>query len=136
MCVSARLASLGGTVANTLSTERHDPQSPADWRDHITRYEYVIVHHTVPEENFAGTIEDIWGQTGADPNDPDTWDRRDIIRPVGMVEMYHYQSTRNNRQHAKLCEAFRAIRSTDGLAVSIERVGFKSPGDPTTRIPR
>ena len=81
----------------------------------------MIVHNAVPEQNLKATIDDIWRHTGADPNDPDTWYRRDIIRPVGMVEMYHYQSMWNNRQHPNVYEIFRAIHGTDQLAVSIDR---------------
>jgi len=117
-------------MAKTMSVERHDPQSPTEWRDHIARYGYVIVHNALPEQNLTATINDIWRHTGADPNDPDTWYRRDIIRPVGMVEMYHYQSMWNNRQHPNLYEVFRAIHGTDQLAVSIDRVGLKPPVNP------
>ncbi len=117
-------------MANTISVERRDPQSPTEWRDHIARYGYVIVHNALPEHNLRATVDDIWRHTGADPNDPDTWYRRDIIRPVGMVEMYHYQSMWNNRQHPNLYEVFRAIHGTDQLAVSIDRVGLKPPVNP------
>jgi catechol 2,3-dioxygenase-like lactoylglutathione lyase family enzyme len=48
----------------------------------------------------VGTIDDIWRHTGADPNDADTCYRRDIIRPVGMVEMY--RSTRRSTIGATL----------------------------------
>ena len=67
-------------MANTISVERHDPQSPTEWREHIARYGYVIVHNVLPEENLRATAADIWRHTGANPNDPETWYRRDIIR--------------------------------------------------------
>ena len=75
-------------MSGQLSVETHDPQSPAEWRDHITRYGYVIVHDAVPAENLQATIDDIWRHTGADPHKPESWYRRDVIRAVGMVEMY------------------------------------------------
>ena len=59
-----------------------------------------------------------------------TWYRRDVIRPVGMVEMYHYQSMWNNRQDPRIYEIFRAVHGTDELAVSIDRVGLKPPDNP------
>ncbi|MBV9597127.1 MAG: hypothetical protein JOZ87_09690, partial [Chloroflexi bacterium] len=117
-------------MTNQVSVPTHDSESPAEWRDHIARHGYVIVHHAVPEENLQATIDDIWRHTGADPSDPETWYRRDIIRPVGMVEMYHYQSMWNNRQHPHLHEIFRAVHGTDELAVSIDRVGLKPPDNP------
>jgi Phytanoyl-CoA dioxygenase (PhyH) len=117
-------------VSSQLRVETHDPESPAEWRDHLMHHGYVIVHHAVPQENLEAVVDDIWRHTGADPNDPETWYRRDVIRPVGMVEMYQYQSMWNNRQHPRLYEIFRAIHGTDELAVSIDRVGLKPPDNP------
>src|SRR5438105_1039246 len=84
---------------NTIGVETHDPQGPAEWHDHIAQHGYVIIHNALLEENLATTIDDIWRHTGAKPNDPDSWCRPEIIRPVGIVERYHYQSMWNNRQH-------------------------------------
>jgi len=117
-------------MSSQVSVGTHDPQSPAEWHDHITRYGYVIVHDAVPRENLQATIDDIWRHTGANPNDPESWYRRDVIRPVGMVEMYQYQSMWNNRQHPHVYDIFRAVHGTDELAVSIDRVGLKPPDNP------
>lgn len=102
---------------------------PAEWRDHILTYGYVVVHDVLPAESLRATIDDIWRHTGADPDDPDTWYRPDVIRPVGMVEMYQYQSMWNNRQHPRVYDVFRTIHGTDKLWVSIDRVGLKPPVD-------
>jgi ectoine hydroxylase-related dioxygenase (phytanoyl-CoA dioxygenase family) len=110
--------------------QTHDPSSPAEWRDHIMRHGYVIVHDALPPENLRATIDDIWRHTGASPDDPETWYQPDVVRRVGMVEMYHYQSMWDNRQHPHLHEIFRAIHGTDGLWVSIDRVGLKPPVNP------
>jgi hypothetical protein len=117
-------------MTHSAGVEKHDPQGPAEWHDHIMRYGYVIVHNAVPKENLDATIGDIWRHTGADPNDPESWYRPGIVRPVGMVEMYHYQSMWNNRQNPHLYDIFRAIHGTDELSVSIDRVGLKPPADP------
>jgi len=117
-------------VTNQQTVATHDPQSPAEWRDHLMEYGYVIVHNAVPQENLQALIDDIWRHTAANPTDPETWYQRDIIRPVGMVEMYHYQSMWNNRQHPNVYNIFRAIHRTDELAVSIDRVGLKPPDNP------
>ncbi|MGI8914568.1 MAG: phytanoyl-CoA dioxygenase family protein [Chloroflexota bacterium] len=121
---------MASSIATQTSTETHDPQSPAEWHDQITRYGYVIVHNAVPKENLAATIADIWRHTGADPTDPETWYQKDVIRTVGMVEMYHYQSMWDNRQHPHLYDIFRAIHGSDQLTVSIDRVGLKPPVNP------
>jgi ectoine hydroxylase-related dioxygenase (phytanoyl-CoA dioxygenase family) len=115
---------------NATSVETHDPQGPAEWHDHIAQYGYVIVHNALPEENLQATIDDIWRHTGANPNDLDSWYRRDVIPPIGMVEMYHYQSMWNNRQHPNVYDIFRAIHGTDELEVFIDRVGLKPPVNP------
>jgi hypothetical protein len=47
-----------------------------------------------------------------------------------MVEMYHYQSMWDIRQHPHLYDIFRAIHGTGGLMVSIDRVGLKPPDNP------
>lgn len=118
-------------MAEAVNMVGHDPQSPAEWRDHIQTYGYVIVHDALPQENLQAVIDDIWKHTGADPNDPDSWySRPEIIRPGGMVEMYQYQSLWNNRQNPKLYDIFRAIHGTDKLWVSMDRVGFKPPVNP------
>lgn len=116
-------------MSEAAAVETHDPGNPAEWRDHIQKYGYVVIHDVVPKENLDATIRDIWQHTGSDPADPDTWYRPDVIRPVGMVEMYHYQSMWDNRQSARLYDVFRAIHNTDKLWVSIDRVGLKPPVD-------
>lgn len=112
------------------SVQTHDPQSPAEWLEHIKTYGYVIIHDAVPPENLQATIDDIWRHTGSDPGDPETWYRPDVVRTVGMVEMYHYQSMWNNRQSPRVYELFKAIHGTDRLWVSIDRVGLKPPVNP------
>jgi len=105
-------------------------QDSAGWRDRIMSDGYVIVPDVVPAANLQATIEDIWAHAGADPDRPETWYQDDVIRPVGMVEMYQYQSMWNNRQNERVYDVFRAIHRTDQLWVSIDRVGLKPPVDP------
>jgi hypothetical protein len=117
-------------MGDATGVETHDPQSPAEWHDHITKYGYVIVHNVLPPENLKAVVDDIWKHTGASPDDPESWYRKDVIRSVGMVEMYQYQSMWNNRQSPRLYDVFRAIHGTDKLWVSIDRVGLKPPVNP------
>jgi len=51
---------------------------------------YVVVPGVVPQQNLAAAVADIWRHTGAEPHDPHTWYRPDLVRPAGMVQMYHY----------------------------------------------
>jgi hypothetical protein len=117
-------------MGDAIGLETHDPQRPAEWHDHITKYGYVIVHDVLPKEDLQATVDDIWRHTGASPDDPETWYRPDVIRTGGMVEMYHYQSMWNNRQNRRLYDVFRAVHGTDKLWVSIDRVGLKPPVSP------
>jgi Phytanoyl-CoA dioxygenase (PhyH) len=112
------------------SLVKHDPQSPEAWREHILKYGYVIVHDVVPKENLSAVVDDIWRHTGATPDDPDSWYKPEIIKPSGMVEMYHYQSLWNNRENPHIYEVFRAIHGTDELWVSIDRANLKPPENP------
>jgi hypothetical protein len=108
----------------------YDTQNPAEWRDQISTFGYVIVHDVVPKENLDAVIADLWKHTGASPDDPDSWYRPDIIRTNGMVEMYQYQSMWDNRQNPRLYDVFRAIHGVDELWVSLDRVGLKPPVNP------
>jgi hypothetical protein len=103
--------------------------SPAEWRDRIMTYGYVIVPGVVPPGQLDATVADIWQHAGADPDEPESWYQPEIVRTVGMVEMYHYQSMWNNRQSERVYDVFRAIHQTDRLWVSIDRVGLKPPVD-------
>jgi ectoine hydroxylase-related dioxygenase (phytanoyl-CoA dioxygenase family) len=116
----------------TSSTDQrlHDPADPARWREHIQTYGYVIVHDVVPKANLDAVVADIWRHTGASPDDPESWYQPEVIRTVGMVEMYHYQSMWDNRQHPHVYEVFRAIHGIDELWCSIDRVGLKPPVNP------
>jgi hypothetical protein len=91
---------------------------------------YVVVPDVVPRENLDAVIADIWQHTGADPDDRESWYRPGIISPAGMVEMYHYQSMWDNRQHPRVHEVFADILGTERLWVSIDRTNLKPPADP------
>jgi hypothetical protein len=100
------------------------------WRRQIEEYGYVVVPGVVPKENLVAVIADIWQHVGADPDDPATWYKPGIIGYAGMVEMYHYQSMWNNRQHPRVHQVFADIFGTDKLWVSLDRTNFKPPANP------
>jgi hypothetical protein len=85
----------------------------------------------LPPSILEAVVDDIWRHTGATPHDPATWYQPAIIRPrPGMVEMYHYQSMWDVRQHPAVYRIFRDLHCTDELWVSIDRVAFKPPVRP------
>ena len=79
-------------MSETLKAPDYTTQDPAKWREQIQTFGYVIVQGVVPPEHLQATIDDIWRHTGASADDPESWYQPDIIRPNGMLEMYHYQS--------------------------------------------
>jgi ectoine hydroxylase-related dioxygenase (phytanoyl-CoA dioxygenase family) len=90
---------------------------------------YVVVPNVLPKENLEAVLSDIWTHTGARPDDRESWYRPDRIRYAGMIEMYHYQSMWNNRQHPNVHQVFSDIFGTEKLWVSLDRTNLKPPAD-------
>ena len=89
---------------------------------------YLVVPTGLPRPFLQAVVDDIWSHAGATPGDPATWYQPAIIRPrPGMVEMYHYQSMWDVRQHPAVYGIFRDLHRTDELWVSIDRVALKPP---------
>ncbi len=92
---------------------------------------YVVLPTGLPASILEAVVDDIWRHAGATPSDPATWYQPATIRPrPGMVEMYHYQSMWDVRQHPAVYRIFRDLHRTDELWVSIDRVAFKPPVRP------
>ncbi len=91
---------------------------------------YVVVPNVLPRENLEAVLSDIWAHTGANPDDRESWYQPERIRYAGMIEMYHYQSMWNNRQHLAVHQVFSDIFGTEKLWVSLDRANLKPPADP------
>jgi ectoine hydroxylase-related dioxygenase (phytanoyl-CoA dioxygenase family) len=102
----------------------------AELRTKIEQNGYVVVRAVVPRQNVAAVVADIWRHTGADPDDRESWYRPGLVAPTGMVEMYHYQSLWDNRQHPNVHAVFTAILGTERLWVTLDRANLKPPADP------
>jgi hypothetical protein len=102
----------------------------SDLRTTIEEQGYVVVPGVVPQELTAAVVADIWAHTGARPDDPASWYAPGVIAPTGMVEMYHYQSMWDTRQHERVHQVFAEIFRTERLWVSIDRANFKPPVHP------
>lgn len=90
---------------------------------------YAVIPQVIPQDLLSAVTTDIWRHTRAHSSDRSSWYRRPQIRPIGVSEMYHYQSMWNIRQHPALHCVFSEIHGTERLWVSIDRVGFKPPID-------
>ncbi len=89
---------------------------------------YVVVQTGIEKSTLDDVVADIFEHTGTEPDDPGSWYRTDTIRAhAGMVEMYHYQSMWDVRQHPGLYEIFRAVHRSPQLWVSLDRVAMKPP---------
>jgi ectoine hydroxylase-related dioxygenase (phytanoyl-CoA dioxygenase family) len=91
---------------------------------------YVVVPTVVPGENLEAVLADIWSHTGADAHNRDSWYQSERISPNGMVEMYHYQSMWDNRQHPRVHQVFSDLFGSEKLWVSLDRTNLKPPADP------
>ena len=92
---------------------------------------YIVVPTGLPSSVIEAVVDGIWRHAGATSGDPATWYQPAVIRPrSGMVEMYHYQSMWDVRQHPAVYRIFRDLHRTGGLWVSIDRVAFKPPVRP------
>ena len=96
-------------------------------RHQLDQEGYIVLPHIVPAEHLSAVVKDICVHTGADLNKPVTWYKPSIINANGMVEMYHYQSMWDNRQHPAIHRVFAEIFGTEKLWVSIDRTNFKPP---------
>lgn len=99
-------------------------------RTRIESHGYVIVPRVVPPNLLDAVVDDIWGHVGADRADRESWYKPGIVASTGMVEMYHYQSMWNVRQHPRVHEIFAEVHGTEKLWVSIDRTNLKPPADP------
>jgi ectoine hydroxylase-related dioxygenase (phytanoyl-CoA dioxygenase family) len=99
-------------------------------RAQIEKNGFAVVPNVVPKDLLKAVIEDIWRHVGADPNERESWYKPGIVASTGMVEMYHYQSMWNTRQHPRVHEVFAEIHGTKKLWVTIDRVNLKPPADP------
>jgi hypothetical protein len=91
---------------------------------------YVVVPQVVPPELLEVLVADIFAHVGADEHQRASWYPDAWVSAAGMVEMYHYQSMWNHRQHPGIHAAFTRLWGTEALWVTIDRVNFKPPADP------
>ncbi len=98
-------------------------------RHRLDEHGYVVVPGLLPQENLEAVIADIERHAGVDMTKPATWYKPGIIAPTGMIEMYHYQSMWNNRQHPAVHAVFADLFGTEKLWVSLDRTNLKPPVD-------
>lgn len=96
-------------------------------RHQLDEQGYIVVPAVVPEEDLEALIGDIWQHLGAAPDNAATWYKPGIVQSTGMVEMYHYQSIWNTRQHPRVHQVFSELFGSEKLWVSLDRVNFKPP---------
>jgi hypothetical protein len=108
----------------------HMSTTSTDLRTTIESDGYVVVREVVPREKTEAVVADIWRHTGARPDEPESWYAEGVVRPTGMIEMYHYQSMWDTRQHERVHQVFADIFGTEQLWVSLDRANLKPPVHP------
>lgn len=85
---------------------------------------YLVVPGVVPEALCQQVVEDIKTHVDGGIDDPCS-----APDGYGWVEMYHYQSMWDVRQHPAVHAEFAELFGTEKLWVSIDRVNWKEPLD-------
>ena len=93
-------------------------------RKALQRNGYLVVPGVVPEALCQQVVKDIKTHVGG--RDDDSYSAPDSY---GWIEMYHYQSMWNVRQHPGVHKVFAELFGTKKLWVSIDRVNCKMPLD-------
>jgi len=75
---------------------------------------------------LEAVIEMLWEFTEMNPNDPSTWNERQL-NPVGIVEVYNHQSLWDTYQHARVYDTFVDIWDREDLWVSQNRANLLLP---------
>jgi hypothetical protein len=130
-----------GNQSLNLSVQLRDIQkklplrvlSDEDWR-HWTTWGYVIVPNAVPLSHVERLSALLWEFQQLDPADPSTWNRAQLrdnqmreLNNSGMVELYNHQFLWDNRQHARVYNAFVDIWDREDLWVTIDRANLNPP---------
>ena len=110
--------------------------SEADWT-FWKEQGYVVIKQAVPREQALATADFLWEFDEKDPADPTTWyapPRAEMqmkeLTGTGMVEVYNHQHLWNNRQTARVYDAFVDIWGTEALWVTIDRANLNFPMRP------
>lgn len=110
--------------------------SEADWQFWIENG-YIVIKNAVPKEQAERLAGFLWEFEEKDPNDPESWyapARAEMkmkeLTNSGMVEIYHHQYLWDNRQTARIYDAFVDIWGTEKLWVTIDRANLNLPARP------
>jgi len=107
--------------------------TPEDW-EHWTTCGYVIVRDAVPRDNIERLKGLLWEFQEMNPDVPATWSQPQLrlnqmaeLNNTGMVEVYNHQYLWDNRQHARVYDAFVDIWDREDLWVTIDRANLNPP---------
>jgi hypothetical protein len=107
--------------------------SEEDWR-HWTTWGYIVVHDAIPPQHVEKLKRLLWQFQEMDPQDPATWNRRQLrdnkmqeLNNSGMVEIYNHQYLWDTRQTPRVYNAFVDIWDREDLWVTIDRANLNTP---------
>nr|WP_294944988.1 phytanoyl-CoA dioxygenase family protein [uncultured Mucilaginibacter sp.] len=107
--------------------------SEDDWKFWVENG-YVVIKNAVPREQAEKLAAYLWEYEGKDPNDIESWYKKPNaqmqmkeLNNTGMVEIYNHQLMWDNRQTARVHQAFADIWGTEKLWATIDRANLNFP---------
>ena len=98
-----------------------DASDLACWQEHG----YVVLHDAVTRDIRDAAAQMLWQHLGADPDDPETWYRRNDHGI--MVQYFQHPALTAVRRSPRIHKAFAQLWGTADLWVTTDRVGFNAP---------
>jgi hypothetical protein len=87
---------------------------------------YVIVREAISKTEARASEEAVWNYLEMNPNDAQSWYKSGKTQGI-MIQSFHTEAFRRNRQSKRLRKAFAQIWETADLWTTIDRIGFNPP---------
>jgi len=87
---------------------------------------YVIVRQAISKRAAEESAQAIWDFLELNPRDAESWYKIEKLQGI-MVQAFHHESFRRNRQSKRIKKAFAQIWQTPDLWTTIDRAGFNPP---------
>ena len=95
---------------------------------------YLVVSDLFTAADVKAAEDSVWHHLGMDPNDRDTWYKKDREHGI-MVQLFHHPALESIRRSPKLKAVFESLWGTRDLLVSTDRVSFNPPERPGFEFP-
>jgi len=125
-------ARINAAIAGEISDEDRDPSSlePALTTEDLAFWDangYVVLHDAVPEDGRRAAELAIYEFLGVNPDDPETWHRKDPAAATIWVPFLHHPALVANRHSPRIHSAFAQLWGRRDLWVNTDQCGFNPP---------